>query len=250
MTDKEGEKLLPLVGQTADFVSKATRIPSTGHNVIGRKDQTQTPKVVFLAHIDAKINTPGALDNGTGIVILLLLAELLKDYTGELGVEILAVNGEDYYGAPGQIHYLAHDQETLKDILLAVNADVAGYYQGKAEYSLYGCPEHTSQAIHQAFAPFPEIVEGQPWYQSDHSVFIQQGVPALAITSETFMKLSTYITHTPEDRPELMDADKVVEIALALEDLLVEPAWQQVSFLPMNLSESCKFSTANSMVIE
>ena len=35
------------------------------------------------------------------------------------------------------------------------------------------------------------------------------------------MELSTYITHTPEDRPELMDADKVVEIALALEDLLV-----------------------------
>ena len=118
--------------------------------------------MVFLAHIDAKINTPGALDNGTGVVILLLLAELLKDYTGELGVEILAVNGEDYYGAPGQIHYLAHNQETLKDILLAVNADVAGYYQGKTEYSLYGCPEHTSQAIHQRLLPSPKLSKDSP----------------------------------------------------------------------------------------
>ncbi|MEN8242717.1 MAG: M28 family peptidase [Chloroflexota bacterium] len=221
MKDKEGEKLLPLVGQTATLVSNAARIPSTGHNVIGHKGKSLTPKVVFLAHIDTKINTPGALDNGTGIVILLLLAELLKGYQGDLGVEILAVNGEDYYGAPGQIHYLAHNQDTLKDIQLAINTDVAGYYQGKTEFTLYGCPEKTAKAAYQAFSSFPEIVEGQPWYQSDHSVFIQQGVPAMAITSETFMKLSAYITHTPEDRPELMDASKIVDIAIALQNLLV-----------------------------
>jgi aminopeptidase YwaD len=221
MTDEEGEKLHTAIGKTALLVSIADRIPSTGHNVIGRKGKTQIPRVVFLAHIDAKINTPGALDNGSGIVILLLLAELLKDYTGDLGIEILAVNGEDYYGAPGQIHYLTHNQDNLKDILLAVNMDVAGYYQGNTEYSLYLCPKKTSQSIHQAFSRFPGIVEGKPWYQSDHSVFIQQNVPALAITSETFMDLSTYITHTPEDIPALMDPSKVVEIALALQDLIV-----------------------------
>jgi aminopeptidase YwaD len=220
MKDKEGETLAPLAGQTAELVSRANRIPSTGRNVIGRKGRSQNPKVVFLAHIDAKLNTPGALDNGTGVVILLLLAELLKEYKAELGVEILAVNGEDYYGAPGQLHYLAHNQETLKDILLAVNMDLAGYYQGNTEFSLYICPESTAQAVHREFSRCPEIVEGQPWYQSDHSVFIQQNVPALAITSELFMELSTNITHTPEDKPELMDPLKVVEIALALQDLL------------------------------
>jgi aminopeptidase YwaD len=221
MTDKEGEKLTSLVGKTAELVSNAQRIPSTGHNVIGRKGLSQTPKVVFLAHIDTKPNTPGALDNGTGVVILLLLAELLKEYSGELGVEILAVNGEDYYGAPGQLHYLAHNQDTLKDILLAVNMDLAGYYQGNTEYSLYICPEETTQAAHQAFSNFPDIVEGQPWYQSDHSVFIQQNVPAMAIASEALMELSTNITHTPEDKPELMDPVKVAEVALALQDLVV-----------------------------
>jgi aminopeptidase YwaD len=221
MTDKEGEKLTTLVGKTAELVSKAQRIPSSGHNVIGRRGKSQTPRIIFLAHIDTKPFTPGALDNGTGIVILLLLAELLKEYNGTLGVEILAVNGEDYYGAPGQLHYLATNQETLKDILLAVNMDLAGYYQGKTEYSLYICPESTAQAVHQAFSRFPDIVEGQPWYQSDHSVFIQQNVPAMAITSETLIELSTNITHTKEDKPELMDPIKVAEIALALQDLLV-----------------------------
>jgi aminopeptidase YwaD len=221
MTDKEGEKLSPLIGKTAKLVSDAERIPSHGYNVIGQKGRSYYPKVVFLAHIDTKPNTPGALDNGTGIVILLLLAELLKEYNGEPGVEILAVNGEDYYGAPGQIHYLTNNQDTLKDILLAVNMDLAGYYQGHTEYSLYNCPQTTTQAVHQAFSRFPDIVEGQPWYQSDHSVFIQQDVPALAITSETLIELSTYITHTPEDKPELMDPIKVVEIALGLKDLLL-----------------------------
>jgi aminopeptidase YwaD len=220
MTDKEGEKLNPLVGKTAELASNAQRIPSTGHNVIGRRGKSQTPRIVFVAHIDTKPNTPGALDNGTGVVILLLLAELLKAYDGELGVEILAVNGEDYYGAPGQLHYLANNQDTLKDILLAVNMDLTGYYQGNTEYSLYICPENTAKAIHQAFSSAPGIVEGQPWYQSDHSVFIQRNVPALAITSETIMELSTNITHTPEDKPELMDPKKVVEVALGLKDLV------------------------------
>jgi hypothetical protein len=47
------------------------------------------------------------------------------------------------------------------------------------------------------------------------------GRPALAITSEKFMHISTYITHTPEDTPALVDASKLVEIALSLRSLLV-----------------------------
>ena len=34
---------------------------------------------VLCAHIDSKLNTPGALDNAAGVVTLLLLAELLAD---------------------------------------------------------------------------------------------------------------------------------------------------------------------------
>ena len=38
--------------------------------------------------------------------LLLLLAEMLQDYRGKLGIEIVAFNGEDYYSAGEQMDYL------------------------------------------------------------------------------------------------------------------------------------------------
>jgi aminopeptidase YwaD len=220
MTDVEGQRLAERAGKTVSLRMRAERAPATGHNVIARKGEPTLPRVVYVAHIDAKDNSPGAIDNGTGVVILLLLAELLADYTGELGVEILAVNGEDYYSAPGEMHYLQTLAEHFSTIQLAVNMDGAGYHQRDTAYSLYDPPPAIAEVIHQAMALHPGIAEGAQWYQSDHSMFIQQGVPALAITSNHFMEqLAVDITHTPKDHPEIVDFSKLAEIALGLRDL-------------------------------
>ena len=45
--------------------------------------------------------------------------------------------------------------------------------------------------------------------------------PALAITSELLTELVTEITHTPKDRPEIVDPTKLVHVAFALRDLLL-----------------------------
>jgi aminopeptidase YwaD len=65
------------------------------------------------------------------------------------------------------------------------------------------------------------MLEGPPWYQGDHMVFVQNGVPAVAITSEQAMQYLATITHSVRDRPELVDSAKLVHIALALQDLLL-----------------------------
>jgi aminopeptidase YwaD len=181
---------------------------------------------VVCAHIDAKIDTPGALDNATGVVVLLLLAELLEQHSGDLGIEIVAFNGEDYYSAPGQVHYLGDNADTLSQVILGINVDVAGYHRGSTAYSLHGCPARIAGSIHAAFSRRGNTVEGEPWYQSDHSLFIQNQVPALAITSDLFMELSTEVTHTPRDRPELVDCAKLADVALALRDLLLDMSGQ------------------------
>jgi hypothetical protein len=36
------------------------------------------------------------------------------------------------------------------------------------------------------------------------------------------MELSTYVTHTARDHPALVDYDKLVNVALALRDLLLD----------------------------
>ena len=222
MTDKEGEKLAGMAGREVSLKITARRIPSHAYNVIARTGTAPDRRVVVCAHIDAKDDTPGALDNAAGVVVLLLLAELLADYRGRLGVEIVALNGEDHYSAAGENHYLASNAARLSEIKLAVNIDAAGYRHGPTAYSRYGCPPEMATAVQRAFSANKSTVEGEPWYQSDHSIFIQQQIPAMAITSERLMELSTYITHTPQDSPGLVDVHKLVDVAQALKALLLD----------------------------
>jgi aminopeptidase YwaD len=236
MTELEGERLLPLAGQVAGLEINAERIPARGCNVIAhrggavgstlcqdmeRPDSGGEKRLVVCAHIDAKMGTPGALDNATGVVVLLLLAELLAGYTGEMRIEIVAFNGEDYYSAPGQVLYLKENADRLSDILLGINLDGAGYHKGNSAYSLYDCPPQMSKAIHGAFVSQPDTIEGQPWYQSDHSIFIQNGIPALAITSDHFSELWTQVAHTENDTPKIVDCTRLVATAQSLRSLVL-----------------------------
>jgi len=65
MKDTEGEKLLAFAGKNVELISKAKRIPETAFNVIGRNSNETKNRIVITAHIDTKIDTSGAIDNGT-----------------------------------------------------------------------------------------------------------------------------------------------------------------------------------------
>ncbi|MBC7237808.1 MAG: M28 family peptidase [Chloroflexi bacterium] len=221
MTAEEGERLAVYAGHRVSLISRARRIPARACNVVARKG-AMGQGIVFCAHIDAKLGTPGAIDNASGVVVLLLLAELLTGYAGRLGVEIVALNGEDYYAATGQVEYLRANRERLAEIALVVNIDGAGYRRGRTAYSLYGCPSEMAALARGAFSGRESLVEGEPWYQGDHMIFVQNGVPALAITSEHADELLAQVVHTPRDVPELVESAKLVDIALALRDLVRE----------------------------
>jgi len=96
--------------------------------------------------------------------------------------------------------------------------------EGGSAYSLYECPPELDALIRQVFAAYPDLVEGEQWYQSDHSLFVQNGRPALAFTSAQFGPLWAEISHTSRDRPELVDPAKLVILAHALHDLLLRLA--------------------------
>jgi len=220
MTEDEGARLARYVGKLISLESRAARIPSSGCNVIARKGARQDRRVVLFAHIDAHIGSPGASDNASGVVALLLLAELLADYRGDLGIEIVAMNGEDYYAASGENQYVALNAGKFGEIVLGINLDDIGYHKGAVAYSLYDCPAEIARAIRNAFSAHSDLIEGPQWYQSDHGLFLMNQVPALAISSENLAELMGEITHTPKDRPEIVDATKLVTAATALRDLL------------------------------
>ena len=217
LTDREGERLLVCSGQMAALAIQAERVPTSGENIVAYKGSRER-KIVLSAHIDTKENTPGALDNASGVMILLLLAELLSAYDGNLGIELVAFNGEEYYNTPGELEYLRRYDDDYASIQLAINLDNIGYIKGRSAFSFYGVDERVMESIRAVYAEHEGIFEGPPWYQSDHGIFIAKGIPAMAVTDENLVELMTEITHTEKDVPEIVDLQKLVENAIALRD--------------------------------
>jgi len=222
MTDEEGLKLIPKTGKIVFLESLSKRIPGKGFNVIGKKGNKNSPRIVVTAHIDAKKGTPGAIDNATGVIVLLLLSDLLKDYNGNKLIEIVALNGEDYYAVPGQMNYISANKNNFNSILLNINIDGAGYKEGQSAFSFFNLPDEILQPALKVINHYGGIAEGVQWPQGDHSIFLQYGVPAIAVSSKWFIDniADQDITHTPKDNIEIVDCNKIVEISHALNDLI------------------------------
>lgn len=224
MKDTEGARLLESVGKTVYLESSAKRIPETAFNVLGRKSGKEKQRIVITAHIDAKQGSPGAIDNATGVTVLLLLAELLEEYRGKYPLELVAFNGEDYYAIPGQMKYIEQNHGSFADILLNINIDGAGYKDGGNSFSPFGLTGEMKEMLDKVIHAHPAISEGAPWYQGDHSIFVQSGCPAIAVTSKWFLENmeSQDITHTPKDNLGIINETRLVEIAAAIREFVLE----------------------------
>ncbi|MGD8777826.1 MAG: M28 family peptidase [Ignavibacteria bacterium] len=224
MIEEVGEKIIANNGKKASLKSISKRIPAKAYNVLARKGNNDSKRIVITAHIDAKKGTPGALDNASGVIVLLLLADLLKNYTNNVLIEIVALNGEDYYGVPGQMNYIAANKNRFGNITLNINIDGAGYKEGKSAISFYNVPISIKEKIYSIMEKYDGIKEGGQWPQSDHSIFVQYGRPAIAVSSEWFIENinSQKITHTEKDVPSLIDCSKLVEISQALAKIVFE----------------------------
>ncbi len=222
LTDQVGQELTRLAGEKAELISRARRIPSHGEQLIARKSGSAPEKIIISAHIDAKIGTPGAIDNATGVIVLLLLARELADYQGKYSIELVPFNGEDYYQASGQMIYLERYQTEFEKVMLNLNIDGAGFHHGGSSFSPINLPENLSSDLKNVLADFPDIELGAPWYQGDHSIFLQQGVPAVAVTSAWFLEHMSDqdITHTPKDHPKIVNCQKVVEISQVIDSFI------------------------------
>ena len=218
MKEDEGADIMPFIGEKVFLHSVSRRIPGNGFNVTGKKGNKKSSRIVITAHIDAKKGTPGAIDNATGVVVLLLLAELLKDYDGDKLIEIVALNGEDYYAVPGQMKYISVNEGSFDTILLNINIDGAGFSEGPTAFSLFNLPDNMHKTVNDIMLQFNGITEGIQWPQGDHSIFLQFGIPAIAVSSKWFIDNinGQEITHTPKDSVEIVDCYKLIEISQAL----------------------------------
>lgn len=222
MTEEEGMRLAVHSGSQANLESVSERIPGKGYNIIASRGPEDAGRIVVTAHIDAKKGTRGAIDNATGVIVLMLLAELLRDYNGKRQIELAAFNGEDYFAVPGQMNYIAANEGKFGNMILDINIDGAGYQEGPSAFSEFNLPEELSVKLARIIDRYPGITSGPQWPQGDHSIFVQFGVPAVAVTSKWFIDNmdNQDVTHTPKDRPEITDCHRLVEIANALNEFI------------------------------
>jgi aminopeptidase YwaD len=196
------------------------RVPTRGRHLVTGKPGTSGRRVVVFAHIDGRKGLPCALDNASGASSLLILAELLERYSGPHSIELVPLNGEDYYDACGQKIWMRDNASRLGDIVLGMNADDVGHVGAGTAVSFYGCPPVTDTLVRGLFARHPGFAEGPQWPQGDHSLFAFNNVPALAFTAEDFMETFRTITHTAADRPELVDPVIVADVARFMADVI------------------------------
>jgi aminopeptidase YwaD len=223
MTKEEGERLLRQADGTISIDSRAQRISSRCYNVIAHNGTDPKNRIALTAHIDSKKGSPGAIDNASGVVVLLLLADLLKEYTGPYRLELVALNGEDYYAVPGQMNYIEKNRNRFDTILFNINIDGAGYIEGDSSFTLFNLPAKTESVIRGIIRQSDGLVEGPPWFQGDHSIFLHNGCPAIAVTSEWIINNheGQSITHTPQDTPDIVDCSKLIEIAEGITKIIL-----------------------------
>lgn len=219
-TDIVGKEIVKKSNEEYELIIQAERIPSSAYNVIVRINQESREKIIVCAHIDAYEDTPGASDNASGTVVLLLLAELLQDYEKSTGIELIAFNGEDHYSAGGQMDYLKRYDSDLDKARLIINVDDVGYKEGKSAYSFYACDTELQEKLSSAFNKYSGLTEGEPWVSGDHMIFVQKGRSALAFTAEKMPELMKTITHTEKDTPDIINPAKLVNLARALNDVI------------------------------
>lgn len=222
MKDVEGGRFAGLAGASAKLRIVSGRREERGCNVIGRLPGTDPGRrIVLTAHVDTRPETPGALDDASGVATILAAAELqTAAHPGGVRsgptLEIAVLNGEDYYAATGEMEYMKANEGIWGEIALAMNVDGAGYREGSTAWSLYGCGRNLKRSVHTALSRFPGIVPGEQWPQGDHSMFAMQGVPAAAFTSDRMAELWAEVAHTERDTTALVDPGRLGELARAL----------------------------------
>ena len=221
LKDTEGEQLLGATGERAHVRIDSERVAARGRQLVARvANAERAGRVVVFAHIDSYHDAPGALDNASGVAALMLLAELVAGRPVRRTVELVPLNGEDYYATPGHRVWLSENEGRLGDIDLGMNVDDAGAVGYATGVSLYSCPPSIADSVRGLIGSRPGFVEGPQWPQGDHSLFVMNGVPAVAFTSEAFMEVLATTAHTAADIPELVDPAIVADVARFMAEVI------------------------------
>lgn len=178
-------------------------------NVIGRRGAPDAPHVVICAHFDTKIDTPGAADNAAGVAVLLALAEFLGAHHLDVGLELVAFNGEEYLPS-GAEEYARRRGDAFDPIVAALNFDGVGQWLAPNSITLLAGSPAFEAALRALIVRYLGVVWVAPWIESDHAIFALRGVPSVAFTTAARQPLD----HSRADSAEWVSPARLGEAAM------------------------------------
>ncbi|MBU3874930.1 M28 family peptidase [Faecalicatena sp. AGMB00832] len=195
-------------GSLASLTLNTVRRPAKAANILAAYGSGKQ-KICLSAHIDTQPGTPGALDNASGVAVLLAVAAKLSGRELPCQIEFVLFNGEDYYSTPGEMLYLNTSLTHPDEYLCAFNIDGAGVKGKHTAYSFYECPQNLMESLTDLALKTGDFEQIEPWPQGDHTLFSFSGIPAIAITSEGIFELTDHVLHTESDTLEWIDREKL-----------------------------------------
>ncbi len=210
-----GLTLLQHSDPTVHLKIDARRSPGQAYNIVGRKAGIRQEYIGLCAHFDTKLDTPGAFDNGSGVAILLTLAQSLAHMDLATGVEWVAFNGEEM-GGLGDVEYWRRKESEAGQILTVINVDGAGQYLGSNCITMLGGSQAFQDQISQIPDKYPGVARVDPWYESNHSAFYWRGIPSVAISSSG----GANVAHLPGDTIEWISPTKMDEVVSLVTDVV------------------------------
>ena len=198
----------------------------TINNIVGKIEGNSNNAIVISAHFDhigiqdGKI-IRGAIDNASGVAVLLDLAEILnnKYSVNKPAFDIIfcAFNGEEN-GLTGSEKFI-EDINGKYDNLININIDSVGYKNGGKVTFL---DKNTDTSLYE---PMKEVIENNGLEvelntglkgTADSVEFDRVGIPAICIIDENVKE----VIHTENDTPELIDYDRLDKIVKSVDDFV------------------------------
>jgi len=207
--------------------------PGSGYTVIGEIPGSAETRLVLSAHYDTVLDTPGAIDNASGVAALLALAEILGQRPHSCSLEFAAFGAEecgwyslDAYLAPYGLQPIPAQwgrdvgevSPAWLPIVANINMDGIGDLLGPTNVCVIaGSPALQDRVEEIRGLRHPAIIRTAPWPASDHHMFYSHGVPAIALNCTG---IAGYINHEPEDSLEWVSAERLASAVRFVEELV------------------------------
>jgi Zn-dependent M28 family amino/carboxypeptidase len=210
--------------------------------------------IVIGAHYDSVQGSPGANDNASGVAATLALARAFVEATPARTLRFVSFANEEpplfQTEHMGSRVYAIRSRERGENIVLMLSLETIGYYSDEpgSQYLLFPLNLiYPSTGNFIAFvsnvengflvrqlvgsfrqqARFPseggalwDLIPGVGW--SDHWAFWKEGYPAVMVTDTAPFRYPAY--HSPADRPELVQYERMARVVSGLQAVIVEMA--------------------------